>query len=175
MPKLKIVLATLLLLFIVLIAARYTVFSSAMAFQKQQSRNLAVNALHLKKMVIQSQTLYQNTDKMQWMDNRKEVLVDGEMYEVAAIKKDNGLSVLYLLADSKESGWLAAFNKIDGSQNKQWQDLFQLLTLIGFYVVGLGLLLGQWRTSQNINYVRLSYQTVSQFQSGLIKPPSLSC
>ncbi len=58
---------------------------------------------------------------IEWKDDGKEFSLNGEMYDVAKIKKENGKTVLYCINDKKENELLRDFVKAmknDASKNK---------------------------------------------------------
>lgn len=56
-----------------------------------------------------------------WKDDGKEFMLNGEMFDVAKIKKENGKTILYCINDKKENELLRDFVKAmknDASKNK---------------------------------------------------------
>jgi hypothetical protein len=53
----------------------------------------------------------EETKNIQWQDDGKEFSLNGEMFDVTKIKKENGKTVLYCINDKKEKELLQNFAK----------------------------------------------------------------
>lgn len=53
----------------------------------------------------------EDNNAIEWKDDEKEFNLNGEMYDVAKIKKENGKTVLYCINDKKENELLQNFVK----------------------------------------------------------------
>ena len=68
--------------------------------------NLSVSATSFEVFISE-----EHGNNMQWKDDGKEFTLNGEMYDVAKVKKVNGKTVLYCVNDKKEKELLSNFIK----------------------------------------------------------------
>ena len=74
-------------------------------------------------------------NKIEWEENEKEFFLDGELYDVARIKKENGKTFLYCINDKKEKNLLDNLTKAvnknhDNKRNRNIKPALPDLVLI---------------------------------------------
>jgi hypothetical protein len=172
MPKLKIAIASFLLLLFVLLTARFSLFTVLMDLQKSTSRVEAIQALQVKTLRVKAGNITQNKTKVEWRENGKEICVDGKMYEVIARKNVKGDVLLYVMADTKETALYGAFAGLDDQQQKNCKDVFHLFSAIGLYLSLGYLLICVYREGLEMLFSNFYLKELRGKSLELVKPPS---
>ncbi len=116
------------------ITARFAVFSTAIKIQKKQFRQtvLAHQKDELKQICFNADELYKNCKGIEWKENNKEVVMNGNYYEVISIEKKENIFLVNIIEDTKENELFKNFFK---QTDRKGQLADCILFLLGMHFV----------------------------------------
>ncbi len=163
-----------LALFLVYSLGQLTMFYTLQQTQKTNFKQYALlhHSKELKRISFTPSQLYINQTTIKWLDNNKEIEVNGKRHDIIAQSSQNGITTFFILEDSKENNlisefqqqqkdnsqlkWLKAFSSLTFQANDYFDSTLKTHTILLNYSV---------HTSENF--------VLSDFASNLIKPPSV--
>lgn len=153
------------------ITARFAVFSAAIKIQKRQFRQtvLAYQKDELKQMRFDADDLYKNSKGIEWKENNKEVVLNGNYYEVVSIEKKENVFLVNMIEDTKE-------NELFKNFFEQTDHKGQLADCI-LFLLGMNFVPAKVITLKQTDSVSIKHQTNFTLKSGVFvntrteKPP----
>ena len=116
---------------LLIIASKYSLFQSYLHSKKIEFRqaSLVSNDKVVQKLVIPTENLYKDVKGIEWKDKNKEVVYNGDFFEVIKIERKGNLAELYLVEDKQENSLFAAFIKDSKQQDDATKCIHFFMTL----------------------------------------------
>ena len=156
----------------VMLACRYLVFVSVIAFNKSTLRQEAIKSQSKVNLFVSHTDFKRSSTHQIWKDNYHEVEINKVMYEIASIKAYKGGYMLQLAKDVKETSWLNIFSKLNLKKNIL-KDLLNLFNQLHFYDQDLKKDLHFFLNEISNGILTKTQLYLHSFISELIKPPCL--
>ncbi len=127
----KQIVSILLLSLLLLTSLRYQIFRSFTKSQKASFRQelLLQNKKEIIFIELATQDLFKDKDGLEWKDENKELTINGQYHEVLKLVKKGASTLVYLIADKKESELYANYFQTQNSNNGTYHFLKLFLSL----------------------------------------------
>ncbi len=161
-------------LFLVYSLGQLAMFYTLQQTQKTNFKQYALlhHSKQLKRISFSPSQLYINQANIKWLDNNKEIEVNGKRHDIISKSSQNGITTFFILEDSKENNLISEFQQQqkDNSQLKWLKSLSSLTFQSTDYFdssLKAHTLLLNYSVHPSGNFI------LSDFTSNLIKPPSV--
>ncbi len=163
-----------LILSIVFVTARFSMLQFTIKLHKKSFRysTLIHNKKQLKVISIPSQSIFADSDGIEWKENNKEIVINGKYHEVVEIKKNQNSFQVFVIEDDEENLMFYKYF-ISEKLNKQLVNCFLLIYSLNAIENNLILILkNHFKDIQtSFNYI---FKFGFEFENLLIKPPCCS-
>lgn len=171
MLRLKQIGVLIFLVILLFIATRFILFQSFLHSKKVEFRQATL--LHpdkvFKKLVIPTDDLYKDLNGIEWKDNNKEVVYNGDFYEVLKIERNREVAELYLIEDKQENSLFATFMKDSQRQDDATKCIHFFMALN--FLTSNKICINTNYPSKVFHFFNYHFQSGVMVYSEIIKPP----
>jgi hypothetical protein len=120
-----------LLAIVILITARFAVFSGYLHSQKIELRktSLVQQNLKVKKIIFSKEDLFEDRAEYEWKEHNKELVISGSYHEVLSVQKIGESFVVSVIEDKTENELLKGFFEKNTSAQETANNLLYVLQM----------------------------------------------
>lgn len=91
----------------------YLIFTAFICFKKSDFRNELLKSnitfKEIKQISVQEEDLFKNKNGIEWKEQNKEILLNGNFYEIIKIESNSNKKIITIVEDNKENELFASF------------------------------------------------------------------
>jgi hypothetical protein len=152
------------------ISLKFILFTSFLNSQKTYLRHSAIiTSSEIKHLKIKAGKLYIDRAGIEWKENNKEVVLNGNYYEVLCISHSGDIATVTIISDDEENRLLAGFFNSSSRGGKLKELYYYFLSL---YFQGIEEPITSLHYYNTVNYKYIKIGTLDGFLTCLQRPPS---
>lgn len=172
MSILRTLISCVLLVLVVLITARFSIFTGYVHLQKEQLVRTALSSRNarLTTLTLNKDQLYRNGPGREWREHNREIVLDGRYFEVKEVLVEDSLARLVLIEDQEENRLVSQFFEQDQQAKSQLGHL--LLLIMSMQCLPEDAVSVTACSSPSIKYHQTPHsQLPEKFNAELLQPP----
>lgn len=118
---------------------------------------------------VDKRNLYTNSKGLEWCDDNKELLINGEFFEVIGIHEQGELATIYLLKDTQENELFSSYFSKQKKNNDLLVNIIKLLSGLDQPTRDMAAIHIDCAITENVTHEECCLP--AGYTLGLIKPP----